>query len=417
MATTFTVGGVDLGAHSPQTWTDDGQRIRIAGTIRESTQAKALVAAARLKGLLNNPDEDAVVVTPSSDSSLSGFYRVVGGAIDPGPALYRSYWAPYTLELERVPSYSTPQLESRILGAVRANSHSIVIGGTAPWWAVPSGAQMAHVTGSSTAGTRAGESATMTVYYTTSGTVLVDTTRRWTIPATNYYDGAARLEITGDSGTTWVNLPGRTGGQFTAASTTGWRLNNGLMRVIYGGGDGLLSVQWYKGSAWSTAKIFKLTTTSTPTTLGAVNTISILRNCPEEVLVRLGLSLSSSAPSQINVDLGLRRGSRYVTLYVSTAESATTTFGLYRNSAEAATALTGGVRATSNDADSIRYVLGVTGSKTNDLTQGGFYAAAANAVGFMIGADVSSGSAPNDYTTLLASYFAATREQVRFVQR
>lgn len=413
MSTTFTVGNVNLGQHSPQTWTTDGERIRMSGTIQGFSANSALVAAGQVNGLLNNPDEQAVPVIPSSDSSLSGYYRVVGGGLELGPEFYRSWWAPYTLELEELPGFASPLLESRILGALRANAHSVAVGTTVPWWATPTDATMDWVADSTTA-TRVGASGSMRIQYTTDGTLLYDRTQTWQCAAGDYYDGAAVIEVTYD-GTNWVRAAGRRIGNAVAASAFGWRLNNGLVRVTYGGGDGLLSVQHYFSGAWVTAKIYKLTYGGVSTALGAITSITIMRNSPEVSTVRLTVEGPAANAARVNVDLTLRRGAIWVT-GLATSSWTSTALGIVRNTTEAATAHTAGIHATAADAAGHKYVLNTSASKTDDLTEGGFYVTA-SPLPFQIGYEPASATGPDTFTNQTYSYLAATTEQVRFGRR
>lgn len=93
--------------------------------------------------------------------------------------------------------------------------------------------------------------------------------------------------------------------------------------------------------------------------------------------------------------------------------------GVYRNTAEAATAVTSGLRATANDAGGGKYWMSTAKTKTNDLVQGGFYAstAAYAAFDFGIGYEPAGAAGPDTFTNQIYSRFAATTETVRFVQR
>mgnify|MGYP000847546078 CR=1 FL=1 len=430
MATTFTVGGIDLGRSSLQKWASDGQTARISGTIRESTFGGFAAAVYQVKGLLRNPDERfGVPVIPSSDPSLTGFYRVTGGDIEVIPAGMRSFWANYTLELGAVPGRASPQIESRLLGALRTNSHSIVVGSTVPWWATPTDATMDYVPGA-TVQTRTGDGGSVKVQYTTDGTLFLDSTRTMQCAAADYYDMSARIESS--DGTSWRVLKGREAGSVVPA-VAGWRLTNDLVRVMYGGGDGLLSVTHYSpaASAWQNEKVYKLTRgATTPTALGPFRTISILRNSPECVILRLGVEQDSTTyPAQINVDLCLRRGAMWVDVtvvrapgQVSSAESASLDFplGVVRNTTEAGTSHTSGVHATSADAGAGggKYVLTSPTATNVDTTNGGIrQGTGVNTFQFMAGYEPASASGADTFTNQVYAYFAAVDEVMRPTRR
>lgn len=411
MATTFTVAGVDLGRSGLQKWSEDGNRVRINGTIRETTAAGFSVALAQVRGILNDPDQiSGIPVIPSADSSLAGFYRVTGGGVDVTPESYRSFWANYSLELERVPGFVSPLVESRLLGGLRTNDHSIVVGDTSPWWATPTDAEQDNQ-GVSTAA-RAGDGGSVAFQYTSAGTVLYDRTASMRLAAGDWYDMAATIEVT--DGVTWRKLVGRETG---ATPTTGWRLNNGLTRVSYGGGNGLLSVEHHNGTSWGTAKIYKVGVESTGV-LTAFNvpftSLTVLRNAPEAVAIRLG---TGTGAAYTVIDINLRRGAYMADCAV--IYSSAGYFGVARNVTEAATALTGGIVATSADADGNKFVLSTPVAKTNDLTNGGFIAdVAARVFPFAIGTQIGSGAVGIcTAANLVAQYHANVTETMRLARR
>ena len=432
MAGTVTIAGVELGAQGLQNWQSDGDTARIRGTFKGTTAAHAAVAMCQVKGMLGNPDEDAVPVIPSADVSLTGFYRVRGGSVEQTPEMLRSFWFNYTLELERVPVVANPVIESRLLGSVRSNSHSITTASMVQWWATPADATMDAVASVST-GSRVGDFGTVRLNYVSSSLVLTDTTATWQCGPSDYYDAACKIEITYD-GSTWVRVPGRQLGTAPAASNTGWRLNNGFVRVVYGGGNGLLSVQHYSSAAagWLTAKVYKLTR-GTPlassTALGATETVSILRNSPEEVVLRLGLEHSSAREALTYCDLRLRRGALWVEGTLSRSSTAFTTaelaatntpFGIQRDTAETGATHTSGVHASAVDAGTGggKYILtSPTATTVETVTGSIIQGTGQNKFQFMVGYEPPSAATPDTFTNQVYGYFAGITESVRFARR
>lgn len=416
--------GLEL--NSPAFWSVNGDDVDAAGALTASTYAKLVVLRDQVNGLADNRDEPVVAVNWAGDPSIDGFYEVLDAQV-PMPARgLAALKLDYRVKLRKVGVY--PQIESRLLGALRTNSHSIASGSTVPWWATPTDASMDYVAGATTA-TRTGDGTTVRVAYTTDGTLLYDATPTWQCDATDYYDGAAKVEVT--DGSSWYTWVGR---NISGTTLLAWRITNGLVRVTYGGGNGLLSVQHYSAaaSAWLTAKTYKLTRGSTPTTLGAFRAITILRNAPEEVVVRLSVEQDSTTyPAQINVDLRLRRGALWVegtvtrsARQLSSAESASTDFnlGIFRNTTEAGTSHTSGVHATSADAGTGggKYVLTSPTATNVNTTNGGIsqgYGPSPNLFQFMIGYEPPSAAGPDTITNQVYAYFAATTETQRLVRR
>lgn len=429
----LTIGNVDLGDRAHANWSDSpGGQHTVTGFLRKSSLGSFLVATAQVVGLMDNPDEDAVPVVASQDPSRPGFYRVTGGSLDIDAAAMRSFAAPLKLELEAVPGRNSPQIESRVYGTLRSNSHAIAIGSTVPWWATPGAATMDFIGwpgGSApTLTTRTADSGTVSVQSSSTGAQFYDGAFRWQCDPSDYYDGAAIIELTPDGGTTWARLPGRRIGVAVAASATGWRLNNGLVRVVYGAGDGLISVQHYMGGSWIAAKVYRVHMSSgavVGSAFGAVKSVTIIRNAPECATIRLGLEWADY-PVQVNLDLTLRRGSLWVDGLLSLSADAAEVIdfiprylGIGRNTAEAATAHTSGMHATAADAAGGKYILNTSIAKTNDLTQGAFFStsSATTSVPFQIGYEPSGASGINTFTNQTYSWFAATNESVRFARR
>lgn len=407
----------NLTLNSPTYWSVNGDDVEAAGALTASTYAKLVLLRAQVNGLADNRDEPVVAVNWAGDVSVDGFYEVIDASV-PMPARgIAALKLDWRVKLRRVGVY--PDINSVLMGnKERTNSHSIVKGSTVPWWAVPDDAVMDYVPSVSTA-TRVTDSGTVKVWYTTNGTVLYNTLRRWACNASDYYDGAARVEVY--DGTNWYALVGLR--LPNTSPTVGWRITNGLTRVSYGGGDGLLKVESYVSGAWSVSKTYKLTVGTGPTTLGAFRTITITRNSPEAVSVRVGLDQdNTSIPAACTLDLTLRRGALWVDCALERAADVGTALsdelGLYRNTAEAATAHTGGVHATSADAQGGKYVLNTALGKTNDLTQGGFRTTSTiGPFNFQIGYEPPSAATIDDFTRQTYAWFAALDETVGVARR
>jgi hypothetical protein len=413
-----------LPLRSPRHWSMAGDIVTLDGTLDATSYAGLVILRSQVNGLADNPDEAAVAVNWAGDASVDGYYEVVDAEVPMPPRGLAALSLNYRLRLRRVAVY--PEINSLIVGdSVRTNSHGIVKANTVPWWATPADAAMDYVPGT-TVTTRATETGTVKVAYTTNGTVLYDRTCRWQCLASDYYDGAARIEIT--DGFSWYALVGRR--LPNTSATAGWRVNNGLVRVVYGGGNGLLSVQHYVSGAWLTAKVYKLTrgiSPSTPTALGPFTTISVVRNAPECVILRLGVEQDSSTyPAAVNVDICLRRGAMWADIIVtrsadqvSTAELASTDFplGIERNTAEAGTTHTSGVHATAASGGG-KYVLTSCTATNVDTTQGAIrQGTGVNLFQVQVSLEPTGASGPDTFTNQVYAFMANQDETVGFARR
>lgn len=299
------------------------------------------------------------------------------------------------VDLVRAGSTAEVDLESRFAGpTARLNDHSV----TGQRFHAPSGAHTAYYAGSSTPGTvtRTGEDGAVKTYLNLGVTVIP----RWECPTTGY--GVGRVRFTG--------ITERAGIMCTPSTT--WTLSNSLIEVspVVAGG---FAIRMNKAGVWSTPKNYNITDGGTP--LGVPVSVGVLYNDYERVTLRVLWNRSPSG--RITADLTIRRGSRFVELLVRS--NASTTLGVVRATNEAATSATGFIRATSNDSDGHRYVIGSTRTFTGDLTAGGISKASITRFDAFVGAEIdgSSAVAADQAAQLLVQYLGVASETVVAVKR
>lgn len=413
----FQVGraGGDVAMREPKSVDFDGQTVTITGDILASSFADSTALRQQLLGLVNNEDEPVVPLSWGADAHLDGYYRVLDVSVPSSPVSKQRYLFPYTVTLERTKQYARPVFELTSIGSLRTNSHSIVAGDTfdyswRPLSAIP--VQTATTLSTGNSRTPSGGSAAYFLKYANPASTY---TNAYLVQPSQFYEGAATLELSYDSGTTWRVATGR---QIEHLPTQ-FRLSNGFVRVTDAGdaSNASLNVSHYDGSTWETAKKYYVTNNSSAISTGPPVAITVLRNSTEQVAVRLTYGFAGS--DTMTLDVSLRRGARNVECYWSRPEYSLA-YGVFRASVEAATALTGGIRATSNDAGGNRYVLATPSAKTNDLTNGGFYLSSnATSLTFVIGMEVGGSSATNDETAQnqVYQYMAARSHTLRYVGR
>lgn len=422
--------GLDVVANSvdaPASWEVSGDDIRFSGVLRASSVSDARFLRIQLNGLLDNPDEPWVPFTWTEDPyAWDTLVRVNSVKVGTVPLSLTTGWFPFEVSMSRLPGTAhAPLVESRLLGALRVNSHSIAVGSTVPWWATPTDATMGHVSGTSTA-TRTGDGGSVKVAYTTDGALLYNAQPTMQLAPGDWYDMAAKIELTADDGTTYRAVTGRQ----IVNLPTAWRISNDLVRVTYGGAGGLFTVQHYTGGSWITAKTYRIFDTTgaavTAAISGTPQTVTALRNSPECVSIRIGWEYAAGYPAPIYLDLTLRRGA----LWVDGALVITEEFvdlldnigprylGIGRNTAEAAATHTSGLHANAADAAGGKYVMSTPVAKGNDTTQGAFWPTTnAPVFPFMIGYEPSGAAGPDTFTNQVYAYFAAVTERQAPVQR
>lgn len=330
---------------------------------------------------------------------LTGFYQV--GEME---ARYEKWMPenvaiiPWSTVLTRVGYAAETDLESRLSGPVtRANDHAA----TGERWHAPSTGAVAYSAGGSipTVVSRTGTDGVMTVYRGVGTTA----NPRWGVTAAGYLLG--RCRFLDDLGQERVST------RITIAPT-GWEMHNGLVKVSVAAGTGLLTVSAWTGGAWQAKTWEVFHGTGPAVTLGVPTYVSLLRNEFEMVTVRLTKALTLG---RVTVDLTLRRGSRFVEVFLQ--HEFGTTLKIVRSSAEAATSSTGYLTATAADGAGNKYVIGSSRTYTNDLVNGGISKAATPVLDAFIGVQVAAAAAGDVAGDLFKQYLGAPAERVQGVRR
>lgn len=402
--------GIQVSVSRVDGWVTEGDRLNLSGYLHSDSVSEVDVLRQQLNGYVDNGDEEVVPVTWTTDSKVNGFYRVRRVQISTNPNLHFSNRFLFTVDLERVAGYAGPLMETVITGAVRTNSHSITNANAVGVVAVPDDVLEFHDSSDPAAASvftrtsvdgdvRCVKSATYSRY------------QYFALAPADWYIGACSIEL---------GSPYRTVvGQQIPSELDTWRLSNGLVRVRpHASGFG---VSCFNGSTWDSEKVFRGTVAGS--SLGGIalaTGLRVLRNSPEECIIRLPVSIPSAiltgasvGSMRADIDIAVRRGERTVRLFLAATKS--TTWGVECVTAEAATALTGGIRATSDDANGNRFVLSSPQAVTNDLTQGGFaLTAGATTFSYAAGLELNgSSAATNDAAqALVYQYMAAHSERV-----
>lgn len=347
----------------------DGPNLSVSGFI--TATSTAVTAAARQQLLaLTQPGQDVVPLTWATDPTWDGFYRVTSVQVE--HYTQDSLVVRFALQATRLDGYAAAQFESTaVLGTITnglslpsvANAGIVAIPGTSYEATQITTLSTGVGTGVGFTGSRTVEGGTVA---TASGLTPPTTVgyRYATTPA-NFYEGAAMVEVQGTDGVWRPHI-----GTDAIPITVSWRISNSLYRLSVAQATGLISVEVYNGTSWDPAKVFYINTDIvTPTVLDRVNSIRPVRNRPESVTVRVGMYRSTFATyaSREYVDITLRRGMMFADLFMG---GSSYSWALRRQTNEAATAITGGIRATAADAVGNFYWIATPVSSNNELTIG-----------------------------------------------
>lgn len=424
--TTLQIGrmGVDVTHGHPFKISQDEDRLSLSGGLTTEASSAAVMNAFRqnVLGLGEKLDEPIVPVIESGDDQLKGFYRVLGTHVDfPGGAFAHNRFT-WEMDLERIPDYAHPAIESTLIGGYRTNVFALSGAGH---HYVPSTVLNYHQS-SDTLRTdwnitrTLADGNTLKSVQVSSISAAERRLAQFTLKPDDYYVGAARVEV--QYGTsTYYRVIGRK--IWSNLSAVNWRITNDLIRVTPSATAGRIDVSVWDGAQWDAVKTFKFSTTYAASIIDRLTTFSIIRNTPEEVIVRLGMgdniTGTAAAIERLNLDISLRRGSMMAECVWSADDSVLGTVGV--NTVEAATAVTGGIRATSNDAAGNRYLILTPIAKTNDLVNGTITKTAAAAVwSFAFGLERGgSGATSTTYavSTMQDDYYGVWAETQTVVGR
>ena len=373
--------------------------VNFAGEVSLDDAVQARSLRDELHRMVDNDDLILPVVW-TADASFDGYYRVLGANLNLGIASLNG-WYPFTCQLERMGSDGLIAIESRLQVGLRANAHSITLGSSEPIHGVPD-THKAYNPDTATPTTMTRTLADGTVRVFRDMPQNIDPV--WGIAAANFYKSACQIEV----GVTLRVVAGLDADNLP----DDWRINNAAVRVSPNGTSGRLDVAHFDGTIWETAKVWEVRVGGTE--VGQWDNFSVLRNDASTVIVRL--NRRDSEVTVVTLDLTLKRGSRFVEARITRNVAAA--FKIVRNTTEAATTLTGAIRATVNDGDGNRYVLGSSKAVTDDLVEGGITSASLIGWDFFIGSAIAgssavAGDAPADLVNQYHGYVTEVMNPVR----
>lgn len=414
--------GINGEVESPESGTWATGKLDLTFHLHADTLPDLLAMRDQLYGMVNNPDELVVPVVADPDDRITGFWQVtdVSAPVPSGALDYLDLTC--TVSLARIAASSSPLIESSLTQALRPNGASITL--PAPWHAIPAGAEgyslpLAPIS-------RPSESGDVSFF---DDPTLANTWVHWTEEPADHYDGAATIEVGAcddpvTGGTTAPIPPVSTYypivGRQMPNYTYGWRVSNGLVRFkpIYSSDTVGLIVEAWTGTRWSTPWRFKLGVingTTFTTYMQSLRSVSIVRNSPEAVTLKIGISNDTRRRSELMITL--RRGSYFLECYRTDTilQNVADHLAVHLDPSASCSTLTvsgAGVQASGADADGMRWGLmqadaglGVTADGAVKLSSPGL------TQDFMV-ALVPGGSSPS---AEVLAYMACGGETVRVV--
>jgi hypothetical protein len=435
MALTIGRVGTDITFADPQEVQQSGGTVTLRGVQVAASRVQALAWRDQMVGLSGSVDEPVVPVTFSLAPELDGMYEVLATdvALPPGaagPSGSSGFLVfPWSAQLRQVSSSSAPTMETTLVqGGPIPNAVSM--GNTTRRHWLPSTVYQAigkpngggvWSVGTYTRALASGGTVvdSMPGSYTSSS---VDTYRvEWAVPIGDFYDGAVRIETAEIGSSTYYRTVGRQIRQGVL-----WRINNDVMRVSeHPSTAGAFRCEWWDGSAWD-SKDFQFENFAATANVDSIRQVRVLRNSPEQCVLRLWCGLGSSKLGVVTIDINLRRGDRLASFTCNYDEPLNAAqWRCKRTATEASSNVTDGgfnvgIRATANDASGNRFCLFSDYGTSRDLVNGRITDTTAQVqCRFGIGLEVGgSGAIGVDVAASFATdFFSAASETQRVIAR
>ncbi len=378
--------------------TSDG-KLTVAG--QESAPPTTLAMVTWLQGQIAGMGEGRLVpVTFRDKAERNGYYTVSQTTSDLTDYQSEVATCDWTIDLQRLGSDPEVDIQSRLTGTVRSNNFSVT--GTA--WHAPAIGHYAYYTGTTSPSNFDRTSANGNIRIYTG--IPANVSPRWGCDPTNYLTGRVQL-----TSTTYVSTENEVEGTNRQIGTTGWTLSNGVVNVTPHASAGRLTIGVYNSGYQNVDWDVKIGGSN----LGAWRSATVLRNDPEQVVLRLTAERNTGTAGRDTLDLTLRRGAQFVEGYLQTNASANLQIG-GANASTSASASNGIVQASSG---TNRRICGTAKTfNTTDTTNCGFTKNSSTFLDFWIGAKVTAsgaGTASQDDSTALQNQYVGALPEVTYV--
>lgn len=394
--------------------------LRETFTVEESINASTSARTLKISGQESSPPLDRDELYYLSDSMLgskgftgqiefedkpeiNGYFK-----IHDANAIISDYQAEvvtlnWSIIAEWVGAENETDLESRVTSIARVNDFTV----TGERWHAPPIGHYSYHTGSTVPSvmTRANEDGTMTVYRG----IPDDVDPRWGCPVTDYTKG--RVRITANDF--------EQGGTDVRVDPDEITLSNGLVNVsLAASGSGTLRVGSYDGSSWAYKNWSIAVDAGAAIASTAWDSCTVIRNEMEHCIVRLVTAQGPGELGRLQLDLSLRRGSRFIEGFLRRSSSASLSVYLYAAEAKTDTLAGGYTTATNNDANGDKATAGSARTFTAHANLG-IVKAATTTLDFYLGVVIAGSSAVSgdQASNLRDQYIAAMPEIVTPVWR
>ena len=305
-----------------------------SGSICEDT----IAATKKLRDeLISMGNSDLILpITYEGDTTLAGYGKIT--SMDVSPIKLATGYFSYSIGFEMKGRTSEMIFESNMSGALLTNSHSVTTGNTtyAPWHALPVNAFNYKNDSLPTPVTRASEDGNVALFYDSD---LRSYGSNWIVEPADFYKGAAKI--------------------------TGVEISNGIIKITSGSttDQSRFSLSFYDNGSWTSTREIEISSGSSQTEWNVWQTVQILRNEPQECVVRfVTYSDDTYKDGRLTVDVSVKRGAHHASLVISESVTSTRSADTRKNlrmvTSNAMSAGTGYIVESSADGSGQKFMIG-----------------------------------------------------------
>jgi hypothetical protein len=270
----------------------------------------------------------------------------------------------YSVVLDVKGRTSEMLFESNMTGSLLTNSHSITTTSYSPWHALPVNGYNYYHAEAPTDALRASSEGNLTFFYDDN---LRSSAAQFIVDPADYYKGAARILVDNTTMT----------GYLAKNSPTGVILSNGIIRLTSGNqaSESRFTIEFYDNGSWSSSREISFNSGSSKTEWNVWKTVQILRNEPQECVVRFTTYSDSNGDGRLVVDATIRRGAHHIGLVANQGPTADRAASSRINlqvttNHDTFTDDTGYMIEDTADSDGQKFIVGSPQGYTADVTDG-----------------------------------------------
>ena len=239
--------------------------------------------------------------TWTGDELIEGYCRLGSTSVD--NAKLATGLFKYSIQLDVKGRTSEMMFESNMTGSLLTNSHSITSTAYGPIHALPVNAFNYFHTEAPIDAIRASSEGNIAVYYDAN---LRSSAAQWIVEPADFYKGAARISIDNTTMT----------GYLAKNKPQGVTISNGIIRLTSGNqsNQSRFTIEFYDNGVWGSPREISLNTGASKTEWNLWKTVQILRNEPQECVVRFTTYSDSNGDGRLVIDATIKRGAHHISL-------------------------------------------------------------------------------------------------------